>query len=92
MQVQNQTQQISEEEFLLPLSEDELASIAGGDPPRRSCSSLIPDPKPGEARIVSSAEVAAYRRCVAAQPRRLNPLEQRRTELMILRRRGPRFY
>jgi hypothetical protein len=33
MQVQNQTQQIAEEEFLLPLSEDELASIAGGFPP-----------------------------------------------------------
>lgn len=30
MQVQNQMQQISEEEFLLPLSEDEQNSIQGG--------------------------------------------------------------
>lgn len=33
MQVQNQTQQVAEEELLLPLSDDELASIAGGAPP-----------------------------------------------------------
>jgi hypothetical protein len=30
MQVQNQTQQIAEEELLLPLSEDELVIINGG--------------------------------------------------------------
>jgi bacteriocin-like protein len=30
MQVQNQMQQFAEEEFLLPLSEDELASVQGG--------------------------------------------------------------
>ena len=30
MQVQNQTQQVPEEELLLPLSEDDLASITGG--------------------------------------------------------------
>ncbi len=30
MKIQNQTQQIAEEEFLLPLSEDEMASITGG--------------------------------------------------------------
>ena len=30
MKIQNQTQQIAEEEFLLPLSEDELEIIDGG--------------------------------------------------------------
>ena len=30
MQVQNQTQQIAEEEFLLPLSDDELKIVNGG--------------------------------------------------------------
>ncbi len=31
MQIQNQTHQITEEEFLLPLSEDELEIVNGGD-------------------------------------------------------------
>ena len=45
MQIQNQTQQITEEEFWLPLSEEELESIAGGIgvPP--------PMPKPPEPTI-----------------------------------------
>ena len=51
MQVQKQAQQITEEDFLLPLSEDELASLAGGAPPmpKRPQSgswSLRPDPDP----------------------------------------------
>lgn len=72
MQVQNQTQQIAEEEFLLPLSEDELASIAGGDAP--------PGHFPPEPHILSNEELDAIRRRLVASPRLSNPLDVRRAQ------------
>ena len=74
MQVQNQTQQISEEEFLLPLSEDKLASISGGDPPPRP----FPNPEP---HILSNEELDAIKRQLVASPRLSNPLDESRARL-----------
>lgn len=68
MQVQNQTQQIAEAEFLLPLSEDELSSIAGGFPPP------MPSPPypPPNGHVISNAELdTIIRRIPAAPPRNL---------------------
>ena len=70
MQIQNQTQQIAEEECLLPLSEDELESIAGG---------FILDPSPptpSNFHILSNKELDAIERRAAAAAARPNPLDE----------------
>jgi hypothetical protein len=70
MQIQNQTQQIAEEECLLPLSEGELESIAGG---------FIPDPPPPlppNVHILSNKELDVIQRQAAAAASRPNPLDE----------------
>jgi hypothetical protein len=57
MQTQNQTQQFAEsEQFVLPLSEDELEEVAGGAPPPMP----IPFPKPHLSCKVDAGELSAW--------------------------------